>query len=59
LTESQVEAALASPWWRGPCGWLLSDVQILANPVAINGRQKVWNVPSEAALNVAAQVSLS
>ncbi len=59
LTEAQVEEALASPWWRGPCGWLLSEVQVLAKPVVINGRQKVWNVPSEAALNVAAQVSLS
>jgi len=58
LTEAQVEAALASPWWRGPCGWLLGDVQVLAQHVPLGGRQKLWSLPSDAALRVAAQVSI-
>jgi hypothetical protein len=33
------------PWFFGPFGWLLQDVQALAMPVECRGMQGIWNVP--------------
>jgi hypothetical protein len=33
------------PWFFGPFGWLLQDVQVLATPVECRGMQGIWNVP--------------
>lgn len=41
-----VGATIASPWWAGPVGWVLTDVRRLRTPVPCVGRQKVWQVPT-------------
>lgn len=35
------------PWWLGPVGWLLDDVQALSEPVAHPGALGLWRVPPE------------
>ncbi len=35
------------PWFFGPFGWLLSDLRVLARPVACRGMQGLWSVPEE------------
>lgn len=39
--------ALARPWFTGPIGWLLSDVQRLAKPVPSRGAQGLWAPKTE------------
>lgn len=35
----------SDPWWVGPVGWVLEDVQSLAEPVPAVGKQKLWTWP--------------
>jgi len=36
--------ATSSPWWGGPCGWLLDDVHALHAPIPCRGAQGLWKV---------------
>jgi len=36
-----------SPWFFGPWGWVLSDVQVLREPVAARGMSGVWSIQGE------------
>lgn len=38
-----------SPWFVGPIGWVLVDVEALANPIPCPGAQGLWDVPNEIA----------
>lgn len=33
------------PWFSGPVGWILADVQVLPVPVPCRGGQGLWTVP--------------
>ncbi len=46
LTLVQREIA-ESPWFFGPWGWLLKDVQALDHPIRCRGFQKLWQIPDE------------
>lgn len=35
------------PWWLGPVGWLLDDVQALTEPIPHPGALGFWRVPPE------------
>lgn len=59
LSRREVEEAVTSRWFRGPCAWLLSDIRCLREPIEVRGFQKLWRLPSPAALNVASQVDVS
>ena len=59
LTPQEVESAVTNPFWKGPCGWLLADLQRLESPIPVRGQQKVWRLPSAVALDVAAQVDIA
>lgn len=59
VSQREVEAAVSSAWFRGPCAWLLSDIRILSQPIEVRGYQKLWRLPGPAALNVASQVDVT
>ena len=59
LSKGDVEKVVQSPWFQGPCAWLLSDVRVLPEPVEVRGYQKLWRLPGPAALRVASQVNVS
>ena len=59
IPRAQVERAVDDTWWKGPCGWLLDDVRVLPEPVAVRGYPKLWSLPGDIALEVAAQVSVA
>ncbi len=58
FTQEQVESVVQNEWFKGPCAWMLSDVQVLADPVEVRGYQKLWRLPGPEALKVATQVNL-
>ena len=58
IHPESVERAVTSPWFKGPCAWLLNDIRILPEPVPVRGYKKVWTVPAPVALDVIAQVGL-
>ena len=58
LNPDQIEAALSSPWFEGPCAWLLGDVRVLQTPVEARGYQRLWRLPGSVALAVASQVNI-
>jgi len=37
----------SNPWFVGPFGWVLEDVEVLKAPVFISGAQGLWRVPQE------------
>lgn len=37
----------ASPWFIGPFGWELADVEFLETPLPCNGAQKLWRLRSD------------
>lgn len=39
----------ADRWFRGPCGWLLSNVTVLPEPIQLRGGQRLWYVPTDIA----------
>ncbi|MCK6545454.1 hypothetical protein L6R52_06260 [Myxococcota bacterium] len=47
LTLAELTAALDSPWWVGPCGWVLDDPRELLTPRYCRGAQGLWK-PSAA-----------
>lgn len=47
----------ADPWFFGPVGWLLDDVQKLPQPLACKGKLGVWTVPAEIAVMMEEQVT--
>jgi len=53
---SHVVADHPSPWFFGPFGWVLSDVQALHEPIAIRGAQGLWKVPDEVVLEIDRQL---
>ncbi len=36
---------LDDPWWMGPWGWLLDDIEELRCPIECRGAQKLWQPP--------------
>lgn len=44
------------PWFVGPVGWLLEDVQVLRQPVACKGAQGLWDLPPAVLAQVADQL---
>lgn len=49
-------AAIHSPWYGGPFGWILRDAKALAEPVPCRGGQGLWTVPAEVEARVRAQM---
>lgn len=45
-----------SPWFTGPFGWLLHDVQALPDPVPARGKQGIWTLGADVEAAVLAQV---
>lgn len=45
-----------SPWFVGPWGWPLVDVQPLASPVPCRGAQGLWDLPADVERRVLAQL---
>ncbi len=58
FSDEVVEQILHSKWWHGPCGWIVRHVRPLPSPIPLGGKPRVWTVPSECALNAAAQVGV-
>ena len=58
FSDDVVEQILHSKWWHGPCGWILRHTRPLPTPIPMSGKPRVWVVPSEHALNAAAQVGV-
>ncbi len=45
-------------WFVGDFGWVLSEVQPLATPIAVRGLQKLWRLPPDVYEKVQAQLQL-
>lgn len=45
-----------SPWFHGPVGWLLDEVVVLKEPIAVPGSQGLWDVPGWAAIAIRLEV---
>jgi hypothetical protein len=43
----RVIEASDDPWWRGPLGWVLRDVQAMEGPVC-KGRLSLWHLEKQA-----------
>lgn len=41
VTVRRVLSESLDPWWRGPVGWLLEDVQPI-RPIACSGQRGLW-----------------
>lgn len=41
-SPSGTVAAVDDPWFTGPFGWQLEDIEILPEPFPIKGRQGLW-----------------
>jgi hypothetical protein len=48
--------ASEDPWFVGPWGWLLDEVQVLPAPVACKGAMGLWEVPAAAEAEILAQI---
>jgi hypothetical protein len=44
-----------SPWFGGPYGWVLRDVFVLPEPVAVKGARGLWAVPGGAVAEIRRQ----
>lgn len=55
--QLQPHAALTSPWFIGPYGWLLEDVRAIATPVRVKGALGLWTLPNDVCLRVMEQLS--
>ena len=44
LTRKQARAAMASVWFAGPIGWVLSDPMPAPTPIACRGKLQLWEV---------------
>lgn len=45
-----------SPWFHGPVGWLLDEIVVLKEPIAVPGAQGLWDVPDWAAIAIRLEV---
>lgn len=54
LDFTQALEALDSDWIGGPIGWVLGEVQALAQPIPIGGKQGLWTLPSGVAKQIIA-----
>ena len=59
FNEKELNDIVNSPWFKGPCAWLLSDIQSLEEPIEVRGFQKLWRLPGPAALALATQVNIT
>lgn len=57
LTAVAAQSTMASPWWSGPCGWVLADVVALPVPVPCRGALGVWRLPPDVEAAVRAQLA--
>lgn len=57
LTYTQALDVIVSPWWSGPCGWVLADVVALPAPVPCRGALGVWRLPPDVEAAVRAQLA--
>lgn len=44
----------ANPWFTGPVGWVLRDVETLTVPIYCRGAQGLWDVPPDVETQIAA-----
>jgi len=51
----EARAALASPWFFGPVGWLIDETRRLEKPVPCRGAQGLWTLPPEVEVRVREQ----
>lgn len=56
VSAQRAREIVNDPWYFGPFGWVLEEVQALAEPVPHAGAQGLWNVDEPAAAAVAAQL---
>lgn len=54
----QRTALQGDPWFSGPFGWVLTDVQKLPKPVACSGMLGLWNLPPDVEAAVRVQVKV-
>lgn len=45
------------PWWCGPVGWLLDEVQALPEPIPCKGMLGLWTLPTDIEQRVLSQLS--
>lgn len=48
-----------SVWFSGTIGWLLYDVQTLAEPVPARGKQGIWTVDADVEARILAQLGVA
>jgi hypothetical protein len=56
ISAQRAREIVNDPWYFGPFGWVLDEVQALAEPVPHAGAQGLWTVDEPAAAAVAAQL---
>ncbi len=44
---SDILAESEDPWFEGPLGWQMTDVQVLAEPIRCPGAQGLWTIPKD------------
>lgn len=57
--EGPVDDLDRDPWWVGPVGWLLADVQALPEPVPCRGALGLWWLPDDVESAVLGQLGAS
>ena len=56
MAPIRTQSVVASPWWIGPIGWVLTDIA-LPEPVPCKGFQGLWNLPADVESAVLAQLA--
>jgi hypothetical protein len=57
VTDARTVLPAQQRWFFGPCGWILSDLIILRDPVACRGAQGLRELPPDADAAVHWQIS--
>lgn len=52
IVDALADAAASSSWAFGPWIWLLTDIHVLAEPIAARGALGMWRVPEPIAARV-------
>ena len=47
LGDRPERVVLANPWFSGPYGWILDEVQVLAKPIPCRGALGLWKLPPD------------
>lgn len=46
-TLADVVTGYNDPWFFGPYGWVLKNIEVLDQPIPCQGKQKLWRFPPE------------